>query len=106
MTKRATPEETLAAAAEQEDKPCPDDIRNTYRNIVLAARTGRLALSSFIPNGGTRVYYMLILVDDGGFAPVAVIPEGDPSIFMRLHDEWRDKLDSVINDPEYKGIIM
>ncbi|MFI5397644.1 MAG: hypothetical protein ACHQ9S_19065, partial [Candidatus Binatia bacterium] len=76
--------------------------------LKIASAAQNLGVAAYIPPGGVRVYYVLLAsMPNGDMHVVAVIPQRmSASKFITLHDEWRDKLDSVINDPEFKGIMM
>jgi hypothetical protein len=105
---RATREEMMAAVEKASKADTPDNVKETYKAIVMAAHTGRLALSSFIPDGGTRVYYALITMDDNGqVLPLAIVPNHiEIGTFIKQYDEWMDVLGSAESDPDYKGVKM
>lgn len=102
---RATHEEMMAAVAAQEGKAPPKDILTVYKAIIAAAHTGQLGLSSFIPEGGTRVYHALMLVATSGeMTPIAVLPTGmTVGRFIKFYDEWLDILGCAESDPEFTG---
>ena len=101
---RATQEEFEAAVEAMKGRPIPPEVLSTLR---IAAASSQLGVAAFIPEGGTRHYYVLIAQQpDGDQIALGVIPHGGLSVgqFIRLHDEWMDVCGSAESDPEFKGV--